>query len=149
MTVSNKGSGSKNVSGWICPRCQRHFRSRNQAHSCMITDISSHFINKNDKVWKTYECLMAVFPPKADIKITPVKNAIIISAKSTFLALKPKKEYLEIEFLLNQELDEFPVYKTFRVSKNKVAHFVKAGSPDDIEGRLIQLILSAFELNLR
>ena len=44
-----------NVMAWICPECNRNFRSVNQAHSCIVTDMERHFINKAPNVHLVFQ----------------------------------------------------------------------------------------------
>ena len=39
---------------WDCPNCGRRFRNTNQDHSCLITDLESHFVNKQRQVIDTF-----------------------------------------------------------------------------------------------
>ena len=79
------------------------------------------------------------------VKINPVKNAILFQAKSNFLAVKPKKFYLDIEFLLPEKTEEFPVYKVVQATKLKYAHFMRLESPDEVDEQLISWLKMAFE----
>lgn len=84
-----------------------------------------------------------------NVTISPAKNCILLKSASTFLALKPKKEWMDIEFLLDEETDEFPVHKTLRVSKNRVAHFVRLEHPREITRKLTGWLKRSFEITSR
>ncbi|PCJ89783.1 MAG: hypothetical protein COA57_01100 [Flavobacteriales bacterium] len=75
-----------------------------------------------------------------------VKSAVLLRRGSTFLALKPKKQWLDIEFMLKDKMDEFPVYKTFRLSKNRVAHYVRIESPKEVDRQLLNWLKEAYEV---
>jgi len=79
------------------------------------------------------------------VKLISVKNAILFQAKSNFLAVKPKKTSLDIEFLLPEKTEEFPVHKIVQATKTKFAHFVRIGSPDDVDQQIIKWLRMAFE----
>jgi|WetSurMetagenome_2_1015567.scaffolds.fasta_scaffold176827_2 hypothetical protein len=132
---------------WDCPRCGRSFKVRNQPHSCGVTDVAHHFSRKDPVIRAIYDKIIGALNPCGPVNISFVKNAIIVSAKSTFLAVKPRRTYVDIEFLLNGEILDFPIHKTFRVSKNKVAHFVKIGSPDEVEGAVAGWLQQAYRIN--
>jgi len=72
-----------------------------------------------------------------DVRLNSVKNAILFRVKSTFLAIKPKKDFLDIEFVLDEKIDEFPIYKTVQASKFKWAHFIRIESPEEVDEQLI------------
>ena len=132
---------------WTCPKCGRSFKVLNQSHSCEITSKDHHFSGKDPIIRAIYEKIVRVVENCGPVNISFVKNAIIIAAKSTFLAVKPKKAYVDIEFLLNEEILDFPIHKTVRVSKNKVAHFVKIENPEDIDGSVTIWLRKAYRIN--
>ncbi len=77
-----------------CPTCGRQFRNTNQDHSCMITDLESHFVNKQQNVIETFTVIKNEVMKLEGVKINSVKNAILFQAKSNFLAVKLKKSIL-------------------------------------------------------
>jgi len=130
---------------WICPVCERTFHKANQAHSCELCSVEMHLAGKDENVKSAFRHLMEVVSGFGPLQISPTKHAVIIASRSTFLALKLKKNILDLEFLLSREAYEFPVYKTFRVSKKRVAHFVRIDKPDQIDQQLIAWLKEAFD----
>ena len=61
---------------WICPECKRTFKNTNQEHSCLVMDIESHFIEKQENVKSTFEKLSVELKEFDDVTINSVKNAI-------------------------------------------------------------------------
>ena len=129
---------------WNCPNCGRNFRNTNQDHSCMITDLESHFVNKQQKVIETFTVIKNEVMKLEGVKINSVKNAILFQAKSNFLAVKPKKNHLDIEFVLDKRIEGFPIYKTVQATKLKLAHFVRLEHPDEVDNQLIGWITDAY-----
>ena len=134
---------------WTCPTCFRKFRITNQPHSCMVRDAAHHFSNKKPEIRAVFDKITGLLAKLGPVQISYVQNAILISATSTFLAVKPKKDRVDIEFILNHEVTDFPVHKTVRVSRNKVAHFVTLGTPDDLDDLVCGWIDEAFRENGR
>ena len=132
---------------WNCPNCGRSFRNTNQDHSCMITDLESHFVNKQQNVIDTFEKIKNEVMQLEGVQINSVKNAILFQAKSNFLAVKPKKTHLDIEFVLDEKVDEFPIYKTFQATKSKCAHFVRLESPEEVDEQLILWLRKAYKIS--
>jgi len=131
---------------WTCPDCGRKFKNTNQDHSCLITDLESHFIGKDQIVIYTFEKLKSVVMAFESVRLNPVKNAVLFSVKSHLLAVKPKKQFLDIEFVLDEPVEGFPIHKTVQASKNKWAHFVRLGSPEEVDEQLINWLRSAHRL---
>lgn len=113
----------------------------------MTRDPEFHFLDKAPVIREIFLNILDIFPEKETIRVSYVKNAILVAASSTFLAIKPKKDRVEVEFVLDREVCEFPIHKTFRVSKTKVAHFLKLDSPDEIDAQVTRWLKEAFELN--
>lgn len=131
---------------WTCKICNRTFINTNQDHSCLLVNLESHFYNKQQRVIDTFEKIKNEVLLFEDVQLNSVKNAILFRAKSTFLAIKPKKNFLDIEFILDEKVEEFPIYKTVQASKFKWAHFMRIGSPEDVDEQLIGWIGRAYEV---
>ena len=131
---------------WICPVCFRNFKHKNQEHSCLKKIPEDHFTDKTALVKQLYDNLVIQLSVFGKFNINAVQNAIIFSSKSTFLAVKPKKNWLDLEFLLSEEIDEFPVHKVVKISKNRYAHFVRLSRTDEIDGQLLSWLENSFKL---
>lgn len=132
---------------WTCPDCNRTFKNTNQSHSCTITDLGSHFINKEQHVVKTFEKLFKEILKLDGVVVNSVKNAILFTVKTHFLAVKPKKGILDIEFVLPEKIEDFPIHKTFQASKYRWAHFVRLGSPEELDEQILGWIKWAYEIS--
>lgn len=93
-----------------------------------------------------YDKLWSEVKKFGGVKVSPSKSTIMFVSKSTFVAVKPKEEWIDIEFLLDKEVSEFPIHKTFRANKSRVAHFVRLESPKDVNGRLIGWLKASYKL---
>jgi hypothetical protein len=131
---------------WTCPACKRKFKNENQSHSCETKSIDEHLSKSSDAVKAAYYKVISEVNKLGKVNTSAVKNAILVSANSNFLSLKPAKSWLDVEFLLDEEADEFPIHKTFRLSKHKVAHYVRVGSADEIDSQLVGFIRRAYEI---
>jgi hypothetical protein len=124
----------------MCPKCGKKFKHANQSHSCARIDIAEHFKNKSPRVRATFDRLMGELNKLGNTTVNPVKSSIQVKGKTTFLSIKPTRDYLDIEFLLDDNVDEFPVYKTFRYSKTRIAHFAVLESPRGVTRKLMKLL---------
>lgn len=131
---------------WRCPQCNRKFRNTNQSHSCVNKRVDDHFIGKNMHVKATYDTLEFKLKSMINFNIHPVLNAIMFTTDATFLAIKPKKNWIDLEFVLNYEANEFPVHKVVKVNNERYAHFIRVQEPKDIDEQLIRWVRKAHEL---
>jgi hypothetical protein len=132
---------------WACPVCGREFKNRNQSHSCEVRELESHFWDKDAIVFEIYSELISSVKKFGKININPVKNAIIIHSNKSFLAVKPKKQFLDIEFLLDYQSDYKMIKNKVQASKSRFAHFVRLTSKKDFTNRLINLLKESYTLN--
>lgn len=131
---------------WICPNCKKEFKNKNQVHSCARVDLKEHIKNKSPQVKTTFDKLMRNLGKLGKITVNPVKTSIQVKATATFLSIKSKKDHMEIEFQLGNEVDEFPVYKNIRISKNRVLHFAILKSPQEVNAKLMNWLKKSYEL---
>ncbi len=73
-------------------------------------------------------------------------DVIFFKTKSTFLAVKVKKAWLDIEFFLDHLEDEAPVKKYLKTSKHRFAHLVSIDGKEDIDQQLIDWIKASYDL---
>jgi hypothetical protein len=108
--------------------------------------LEDHLKNKSPQVKATFDKLMRELRRFGEITLNPVKTSIQVKTVSTFLSIRPKKMSVEIEFQLGSEVKEPPIYKNFRVSKNRVLHFAVLHSPEDVNATLMNLLKKSYEL---
>jgi uncharacterized protein (UPF0332 family) len=70
-----------------------------QDHSCLIKDLESYFVNKQQNVVDIFTKINNKVMKFEGVRINSVKNAILFQAKSNFLAIKPKKSHLILSLL--------------------------------------------------
>jgi predicted transport protein len=135
---------------WECPTCGRRFKNTNQDHSCKVRSLDEHLRGKNSGVIESFQ-LLHEFALNLDdeVRCSPVKNAILYSHISSFLAVKLRKSNLQIEFLLEGEFAAFPIYKTQKVSKTKYCHFIKMDHPDEVTNEIKNWIKEAYQISLK
>jgi hypothetical protein len=131
---------------WMCPKCHRRFKNPNQAHSCVRENPGDQFLKSEPHVKAIYNKLLREIRKFGPVNISPVRIGIMLKNESTFVAIKARKQFLDIEFLLPVELNEFPIHKTFRVSKQRVAHFIRLESPDEITKQILGWLKESYRL---
>jgi len=131
---------------WTCPDCGKSFRNRNQWHSCYKLDLADHLRHKPEKIKTLVHDLLTQIETFGPIELNPVKSVIQVKAGATFLSIKPKSEYVELEFQLDQDIDQFPIHRTVRISRNRVLHFMNIDSGEDINDQLIEWLQDSYYL---
>ena len=122
---------------WTCKKCGRSFRNTNQPHTCKLISKNDLFVKRPAHLKKLYQQVEAVvktFGAFREEAILP--DVIFFKTKSTFMAVKMKKDHLDIEFFLDHVEDAPPVSKYLQTSKHRVAHLVPIDEEKDINPQL-------------
>ena len=131
---------------WSCPKCKRIFKHKNQWHSCVRIEAENHFSDKDPNVKKMYEKIVREVRKFGEVNVSPVKSSIMLKSKGTFVAIKPKLGSLDIEFFAEEEINDYPILKSLRVSKRRVAHLVRLENPKDINKQLLNWLRHSYNL---
>ena len=131
---------------WVCPKCNRQFKYETSYHSCVKVDVGKHFINKKPNVKEVYEKILKETKKFGKVNISPVQTSIMLKNVSTFLGINLRKDSVDIIFFLPEETNEFPIYKTFRYGKNKVAHSIRLESTAEVDKQLVRWMKISYGL---
>ena len=131
---------------WVCPLCKRPFKYKNQAHSCVQVSPDAILNKKTEVTRKIYNKLIAAVQQFGDFDISAAKSDIYLKHPGTFMAIKPRKDSVELEFYLPEVNDEFPIYKTLRTSKNRVVHYIRLDDPKQVDKQLIAWMKISYAL---
>jgi len=96
------------------------------------------------EVLETFELLYTYLNTFEKIEILYLKTCIQCKIGATFLSIYHRKDRLILEYQLNREEDQFPVYKCKRISKNRVLHRLAIESPIEIDNQLKAWIKDAY-----
>ena len=73
-------------------------------------------------------------------------DVIFLKTKSTFGAIKVKKDHLDVEFFLDHLEDIPPVAKYLQTSKRRFFHMVSIDHPDEIDTQLLAWLKASYDL---
>ncbi len=54
---------------------------------------------------------------------------------------------MDIEFVLDEKVEEFPIHKTVQASKSKWAHFARLGSEEEVDTQMAAWLSKACEIS--
>jgi Domain of unknown function (DUF5655) len=132
---------------WTCPNCGRSFKNANQNHTCRLISKDDLFKKRPVQLRSLYKKIFEIVRQFGDFREETVPpDVIFFKTRSTFLAVKVKKDHLDIEFFLDHIEDAPPVSKYLQTSKNRVAHIVPIDSGKDINRQLIAWMKHSYEL---
>jgi hypothetical protein len=93
------------------------------------------------------EQLLAVVEVLQHVVIEHASGSFMAKAPSTFASFRPRARDVQVSFLLNEELDVFPINTTLRLSANRVAHRLHVDAREDIDAQLERWLLLAHALS--
>jgi hypothetical protein len=132
---------------WTCPNCKRSFKRKDQQHSCTLISKESLFEKRPAHLKKLYDRIVKEVRRFGEYREETVRpDVIFFKTKSSFLAVKVKKDHLDVEFFLEKLEAMPPVLKYLQTSKHRVAHLVPVDQPEDINDQLINRIKRSYQL---
>jgi predicted transport protein len=130
---------------WTCPNCGRTFKRKDQQHTCTLISKDSLFAKRPPGLKTLYEKIVKQVEKFGNYREETVNpDVIFFKTKSTFLAVKVKKDHLDIEFFLDHLEDTPPVSKYLQTSKYRVAHVVPVDRVEEINEQLISWIKNSY-----
>lgn len=134
---------------WTCPNCNRKFHTERKYHSCDVISLEDHLQKVSPAIRELTEDILTFVRKWKGTQVNPLKSTILVTAGTNFLSLKPRKNSIDIEFILEEEVNEFPVYKIISYGKIKRVHFVKIDSQEDFNSQLKRWIQAAYQISSR
>lgn len=131
---------------WVCPKCKRGFANKNQRHSCVKHSIDDLFEGKPLAIRQVFDLLLTRIKKFGPVRIDAVKTSVNFGGKSHFAAVWPLRNSLNVEFLLDREVKDFPVYKTQKSGATMYTHFMKVISKREVSARLLGWLREGYEL---
>jgi hypothetical protein len=119
---------------WVCPRCQRTFSVEGQFHSHDVVDLDWHFAGRPAELRATFDTLVASL--SADVRVEPLKTAIILAARTTFAYVVVRRDRLLVGVFLDRPLDSPRVTKIDHVSSSKIGNVIELRASDQVDDEL-------------
>ncbi|MBK8497310.1 MAG: hypothetical protein IPL52_00490 [Flavobacteriales bacterium] len=88
--------------------------------------------------------LVQVFPA---VRVEHASGSFMVKAPATFCSFRPRAEDIQVSFILDREVDVFPISKRLRLSAHRVAHSVHVDDSAAIDQQLRSWIQEAYTLS--
>ncbi len=132
---------------WKCPSCQRKFKNEFQNHSCTLLTEKDLFNNRPVALKNLYDHVLKEVRKFAEFRIEIVPpDVAFLKTESTFMAIKVKKRWLDIQFFLDY-LESHELIKKFQKTSNRrYTYIVSIDDFDQFDEQLINWCRSSYEL---
>lgn len=134
---------------WTCVNCGRVFKKTKQPHSCQKIPLGQHFKNK-EKEKELFNFLLKTINKKVGkCRVISLPCCIHLFGSYDFLAVLPKKERLEIVFVLRKKLNSPRLKKTLPVSASAIENCIDIATAKEVDKELIKWLSEAYHLRDR
>lgn len=132
---------------WFCPSCNRKFKNEFQNHSCVLLTESNLFNNRPVALKNLYTNVLQEVRKFAQFRIEMVPpDVAFLKTESTFMAIKVKKKWLDIQFFLDYLEDHELIKKFTKTSNRRYTYIVSIDDFDQFDDQLLHWCKSSFEL---
>lgn len=129
---------------WTCPICERDLKKENQWHMCIKADLNSLFVSKPKELEFIFDKILAAVTEWDDVIVNNTKNAIVFVHRQTFLVIRPKLKFLDLQFYSKDLQSCPPFFKSTQVSKKFENHF-RISTLEEISPTLLKFIRQSYE----
>jgi hypothetical protein len=131
---------------WICPKCKRQFEKTKQPHSCKKVSVAEHFKNK-ENAKKIFDYLVdRINNNIGKCKVISLPSCIHLFSNYDFLAVFPKKEVLEIRFILNRKLNSPRLKQSVKMSSKVFKNVFYFNFEKEIDNEFIDWLKESYNL---
>jgi hypothetical protein len=130
---------------WRCPDCGRGFTRVRQSHSCRSVALDEHLRDEGARA--LFERLLTIV--RADVgacEVVSLPCCIHLAATYDFLAVLPRRDRLEVRFVLPRRLDDPRITHWSQTGAHAYKHAVDVTDPDDLDPTLLGWIREAYQL---
>jgi hypothetical protein len=122
---------------WVCPRCGRQFRNKNQWHSCIRFKVEDHFIGKPERLLLIFNFLLEKLRTFGPVRVDAVKTGINLGARAHFAGVQVRKGWLNVGFVLDRVVSDPKIMRVTEITETSFQHRVRVFDENDIDEQLI------------
>lgn len=131
---------------WTCPKCNRIFERTKQQHSCHKIPLEQHFKNK-ELARELFDFLVKQINSKiGKVKIISIPCCIHLFGKYDFIAALPKKDKLEIRFVLDKKLKDSRLMQSVSMSSKIYKNCINIAKKQEINYELLNWLKESYNL---
>ena len=135
---------------WICPNCQRPFKTTNQSHFCGEKTIDEIFAGKPDNVLLAFDDVLLATESWEPNVITPARKALVFSNRRAWLIVRPMSKLLDVSFYTAGPLTAPAIHKSIAQNEagTKFRHTVRLHGPGEVTQEVLDLFRLGYDYAL-
>ena len=132
---------------WTCPRCGRSFGRRDQPHSCVpATDLDEWVASRPPLVADVVAAVRsAVAELGADVTLEATAAAVMVKRARTFAEVKPRRDTVELSFIVSRRIDDPRIARTLDLTKTRVVHRLDLSDAAQVDDVVRGWLVEAYE----
>ncbi len=134
----------KTIIMWICPKCERSFKSDNQSHICNTNTIDDIFEGKSDNMIMAFDKVLIGVIDWDPCTVGTSSKSIVFTKSTAWLIVRPMAKVLDIKFYFPTLIQHRLIKKTNKYPK-KVAHHIRISDESEVTTELLNLLRRGYD----
>ena len=134
------------MAGRECHHCKQWIAD-GETHDCWTTTEAALTQDLSDDLRDAWDRLREAAASFGDQRIYASHKSIMFSRQSCYLFVRPKRSSLELCIFLGRTLKGLELRRVERVSKPKLAHFIRITHRDEVEAPITDWLREAYEFS--
>src|SRR2546422_343514 len=134
------------MDGRECHHCKQWI-AKGEAHDCWTTTEAVATRDLSGDLRDAWDRLRETAASFGDQRIYASHKSIMFSRQSCYFFVRPKRSSLELCILVGRTLKAPQVRRVERVSKSKLAHFIRITHRDEVEPPITDWLREAYEFS--
>ena len=133
------------MAGWICKGCGRRFGRVNQSHTCApARTVDDFFAGRPPVQRRAFDAIAAHLGKLRPIHVEAVIACVMFKRTRSFAEVRAKRDGLDLIFLLSRTVEHPRIARTFRLSANRVVHYVLVRTKADVDSQVRAWLTEAY-----
>lgn len=129
---------------WMCPKCNRNFKSVNQSHMCSSNTIDDIFKDSPDHIVHAFDQVLINVIDWEPCSVGASTKSIVFTKEKAWLIAKPLTKELDLKFYYSEKIEHSLIKKT-TVYKDIHAHHIRISGESEVTEELITLLRKGYD----
>lgn len=121
---------------WRCPKCGKHYVTRNISHACARHTEAEHFRGKSEMVTWLYRRVLKILRGCGLLRLNPDKTRIAFQVRMRFAGVQLCKDKLKLGFLLARLVEHPRICGVDYYTPRCIGHHLELRGPEDLDAQL-------------
>lgn len=124
---------------WTCPRCGKHYVTRNMWHSCVIVALESHFVDR-PRARQLFEAYRAAVESQGPITISVSKTRIEFMTRARFTGAIVRRDHIKSTLWMKRRVDSPRFTMVEQLGPHDWLHHFAIRDESEIDDELMALV---------